>query len=187
MAALAPELFPVGENLRVCLEPVTDEVLAGSMYLQLLHDGVLQQVFYREVPSLSEFLSWLKRPDYLMVVALTQEPAQVIGAGWLLKIQGMEGCRRANLGIGFLRRFQRRALTVPAARQFLAMAFDQVNLDAVFGEHAVEGRAGMALAKYLGFEFTPALPFYMPYQGQPSSTVISWMTRERFRKKGKQK
>lgn len=165
----------------VFLAPV-DEVAAASMYLQLLHDGGLQELYYRGIPALAEFLGWLQRPDYAMVMALRQNVAGVeaCGVGFLWDIKGPEGCRRADIGIAFLKRFQRRALTVPAARQFLEFAFEQVKLDAVFGTHAVEGRAGIALAQSLGFDLTPELPFYTHYHGKATSAVISSLTRGRF-------
>ena len=91
-------------------------------------------------------------------------------------VKGPPGCRRGDIGIVFLRKFQKRSVTIPLATLMLDYVFRQRNLDAVYGISAVEGRAAIALAKALGFSQTGLLPYYGSWNGKPSSAIMSYLT-----------
>ncbi len=169
------------------------EEQAAAFYLRLYADGLLPEVFYSGIPSIPEFLSWLKRPDILTVGAFVRSRADAVpgldeaktgetamaGMVFFWDIKGVPGAKRGDIGIVFLRRFQRRSITIPLSRLVMDHAF-QRGLDVLYGLSAIEGRAAVALAHALGFEQVGPLPLYGSWNGRPSAAIMTWMTKTRF-------
>ncbi len=169
-----PELFVSAD---------VSEEMAAAFYLLLYNDGLLPSIFYKSVPTLTEFLGWRQRSNCLMIAGFVQRldgPRETAGMGFLWDVDGIPGCMRADLGLVFLRKFLGHATTIPLANLMLNYCFSQGIVDVVYGVSAVECRAAIALAKALGFEQTQELPMYGSYQNKPSSAILSWLTAERF-------
>lgn len=166
-----------------------DENTLASFYLQLYQDGMLQELFYAGIPSISEVLAWRARPDILILGGFVNhvQPLNVneksgpelAGLGFVWDI-GKLGVRRGDLGFVFLRKFQKRSITVPLARMMLRHLFVDLQLSVVYGVSAEQGYAAIALAKALGFQQTGPLPAYTNYHGEPTGAVISYMRAEDF-------
>ena len=184
------------------------ESLAASLYLMLEQDGTLPIAFYQAVPTLSEFLAWLKKKDTLVIGCFVRQSptldskgeqkegvedslqsnggagrasVDIAGITWIFNIKENCGVRIGECGMVFRRKHMKRGMTLEWARKSIDLAFNISGMGVVFGSSVSSNRAALSFARRLGFEQTCALPKFSNAHGVPADIVISFLTREAWR------
>jgi len=173
------------ERLKVSVIPnPVDEVLAAA-YIAAKADGTLLRFFPEGAPGLTEFLALSRdgnRRSYACLVSREGSPGlDVAGFGLLTVGQCGEMFTKADASILYQRRYQRAWFTVPASREMLDLAFQDIpDLKAIFGTVPSANRAAIFHALRLGFQVSGELPYYTIWSGAPSAAVILSLERTRF-------
>lgn len=187
MAALAEQINSIGRQLFV-MPQLSDDSLA-QFYLDLKKQGLFRWVYYMKEPTLTEFLAFHRRTDLVYLGGMTSkildngtmgEP-ELAGIGWLESIQRMPGLSKGQVGMAFLRKYQRDDTALELARMFIDYAFDKVGVDVVLGTTPVRNRAAVLFSRKLRFREIGVGTRYVSFWGTACDAVLTEMTKDCWR------
>jgi RimJ/RimL family protein N-acetyltransferase len=158
------------------------ENLLGAAYLRMVHEGLLDMMFWLSAPTLRGFLDWAcSRKDVVVIGSFVADPSQgtveLAGLGWVREIQVRNGKKYADVGELFFRQYQSMGVTRDLASLMLDFAFEQVGVSALYGLTPRPNVAALRFMRAVGFEHTAEIPELAAWNGQNCPAVISWMTK----------
>jgi len=155
-----------------------DEVLAHA-YLRFQADGLLPMVFSEGETSLRWFLETYRS----MHVVAGMDGERLAGLGWLNKIidMGTAGWK-ADCGMAFFPEISPWS-KVRLGELFIDCAFEELNLQGLFGTTPEPNRRALRYAKKLGFQLHGPIPAMSAWEGKICAAYISSMTRQQWLQK----
>lgn len=168
-----------------CTDRVSDELLAQS-YLRFKKDGLLEQIFYEGVPSLTWFLEHFAKSGKVEILAILRENQDKtldhVCLGWLNARTSVGSVfDKMEVGFGFFRQYHRDpALIVSATRLMIEFAFRYLHIDAMFGTTPEKNLPAVRMAKRIGFEMHGPVSHFTAWDGAPCGVYISSMSRPRW-------
>jgi RimJ/RimL family protein N-acetyltransferase len=161
------------------------ESLMASAYLRLESEGLLDTFFYAGIPSLSDFLGWMKRTDCRYLGGFVRSDVQPLdvelaGIGYVWSIQGPPGGRRADVGMAYFRKFQRTMVPLDLTRKMLDVCFEQLDLSVLYGISPEPNPLSWRFGERLGFTVTGPFPNYGQWHGKPAAARILYLEKSRW-------
>jgi RimJ/RimL family protein N-acetyltransferase len=159
---------------------------AAYAYLTMKGEGTLENFFSQGVPDLATFLATCFASGGLSLGGFIQENGVTTLAGIGLMPRPISCCNgvveRSEVSEAFLRKYQRRSITLPLSKVMLEMVFDKSNVTVIYGTTPGPNRAAVAFMKAMGFEHLPdVIPHYGTWRGQECGVYVSWLTRSRWK------
>lgn len=159
----------------------TDPNILGFIYLSLRKDRRLSYLFHESVPDLDVFLSKFKNIPVLGCFGVDQN---VCGIGYAHPIQEVpledsgRCLRKSEVGMAFMHGARR---TVDFGFLMLLWAFEQLELDVVYGCTPVLNSAAVAYRERLGFDLIGRAPCYTAFEGKMCDAILSAITYSSFK------
>ena len=162
----------------ITIQPINKSPnLIGLWYLNMVHSGRADQVFYSFPHNLKFALDWAMNTTAFYGAFRGDE---LIGAGWVdnvLAIGGDPPATKAELGFGFMPNcgiFE----ALQAGRLMLDYSFDVYGIDFLFGTTPLSNKAALAYAKRLGLRLYEPVENFCTYQGKIDACVTSSISKE---------
>lgn len=153
------------------------EELIATFYLRMKQDGMLQ-VFFHENPeiSLSAFLRWHTSPTMEAMGCFVRDietgSVELAGMGYINNTKRYGDEATAEVGLGFLRKFQSRSIPLEFAGMLLDYCFLAKRLVAVHGVSPCGNRAIHTFARRVGFKAHGPLPFFSVFNGSLQDSML---------------
>lgn len=166
--------------------PTSDQDLLGQIYFRMKAEGLLEVMFYEEIPNLLRFMQ-LMLQEGSVVLALFQIKGtdsyapELIGFGGIsnpMQIGG--GYCKAEMYCLFFEKYQRRSITFPVAQMMMAWIYERTSVDVMFGTTPAPNIAMVRFAKALGFKMSK-IDNFTTWKGEPCAVWISCLTDQEFR------
>lgn len=164
--------------------PTKDQDLLATSYLRMKSEGLLEIMFYEELPDLCRYMSIMLADGVTVLAMFHVERTGVytlIGFGVLSKLVSM-GCgySKSEMSCLFFREYHKRVFTIPAAQTMMAWAFERTNIDVLFGTTPGPNAAMTKFAKALGFKLSK-LDNFTTWKGEPCPVWISSMSEQEWK------
>lgn len=157
------------------------EELLAIAYLRMQQEGLLEYMFWKQPPSLREFLNWACATSTVVVIGGFVD-GELAGLGWVREIQERGGKRFADTGEVIFRQYQAMGVSHEIARLMLDFAFQEVKAEALYGITPAKNIPAVRFMRHMGFGHTCEVPHLCSLHGEICGGYISWMTREMWEK-----
>lgn len=156
-----------------------DDILA-VIYLQAKTEKLLGAFFWETAPSLKAFLDWCNRPDAVVVACYCGE--YIAGLGVVSSIKTRCGLKIADASELFFHKYQGADTTTGLTWLLLQYAFEDLEIDTLFGTTPAGNLAALRFLKLMGFSHSATIPNLCCWMGEPSGGIVSWRTKEDWTK-----
>lgn len=163
----------------------SEEVIA-TVYIRLKQDGLLDKVWYMNPNiKLSEVLAWAKIPNNLFYGAFFQadgsDKSEICGLAWINETVALSPTeKRGEVGMAFLREWQRDDIPLQICEMILDDGFLNENLVVVFGTTPVKNPLAMRFVKKIGLREIGIAPKFVSWHGEPCDALLSYVTKEQW-------
>lgn len=179
-----PVLYTCGD-LAIVAYPNKD--ILASLYLRFKQEKLLAAFFHERdtLPEIDEWLTWCMEPKSLMMCALLRLDQDVWEPIGLAKVGVPKviatGHSKAEVGMIFVRQYQKRKWTIPACQMMIEYVFDRTELDVLYGTIPEHNHASLRFMMALGFErLKEPIRHYTVWQGEECGAFVSWMAKRRW-------
>lgn len=164
--------------------PSKDQDLLATCYLRMKAEGLLDIMFYEEVPNFLRYMQIMLEEGSVFLPLFQIECTgayTLIGFGGVSKTVRMGGgYNKAEMYCLFFKEFQRRPISFPAAQTLMAWVYERTEIDVMFGTTPAPNIAMVRFAKALGFKMSK-IDNFTTWKGEPCAVWISCMTDQEWR------
>ena len=169
--------------------PYPTENLLAKAFLKFEEDGIMDRIWYAGSVSIGWFINeYSKNKAILALWVKTRNSGSIdkdldlAGLAWFnekYQIGDSKLCK-AEVGIGFLRAFQKRSITLPLAAMACEWALDNLGVYALFGTTPEPNVAAIRFFKQLGWGSVGPIPNYttFPDVADPVGVYISFTSQK---------
>jgi len=168
--------------LDVPAEKPNPELLAFA-YLRFAEQGLLERIFHNYYPviRLKQFLDWAETVNilgcYVRRPILDPQPL-LAGLGFVNHVAQVGDLKRVEVGVGFLREYQRHGLPERFCAEMLAWCFAR-GAGIVYGTTPEHNHAMIRFARRMGFR-SERVRGIVAWQGKACDGIVYSMTREEW-------
>lgn len=163
--------------------PSKDQDLLATTYLRMKADGLLEVMFYEEVPDLCRYMSIMMAEGEVFLALFKIECTgsyTLIGFGGISKPASMgNGFLKSEMYCLFFKEYQRRNISFPVAQMMMAWIYERTNVDTMVGTTPAPNIAMVRFAKALGFKMSK-IENFTTWKGEPCAVWISCLTDEEW-------
>ena len=167
MLPYMPQFFP--ENYLV------------TLYSKLKEQDLLDLVFPGgETFTLNGFVSYMAGKKLLSCWMKDGEKLVLIGGGWLVSMEGIDGARKGVVGFYFFKEGWAKRETRDLSRFMLKYWFAENKIDILYATSLVENKLAVNFARNYGFKYQCLLPKYFVYKQRLEDAHLITLTAEDF-------
>lgn len=167
--------------------PHTEVFLPGLW--KRMHDDGTFKMFFHEGPDMTfwQFVAALSLPTERVQIVVghdTDGTAKEHAGLLLLNHLCLTGkVKRAVGNFLFFREYWNRHDTADLARAVFNHWYGVMDFDVIVGITPRQNKAAIQFIKRIGFQIVGDVPMFTSYEGEPSASAISYMTRAQWRKR----
>ena len=179
----------------IFVTPHIDSEILAYAYQRFRDEGTLRYLFHENPIDRPPDIEWfLERYKQMVVLACFHQPpgaeqAKLIGLGWCNVLLAYGPYGKTEFGEAFLRGWAP-DIVMACGQLMVCWAFSEIqvatlhgpgHLQLALGTTPTQNPAAIQYFQKLGFDSLPPIPQYTMFDGELCDSVISYMTREKWR------